>query len=58
METKVFYVWFDAPIGYVSITNNYTKEWKQWWQPKDENVKVSIINLMFDHDFCCNYLLL
>ncbi|CBK25451.2 uncharacterized protein [Blastocystis hominis] len=35
-EDKVFYVWFDAPIGYISITANYTKEWKQWWQnPKD-----------------------
>ena len=30
-EDKVFYVWFDAPIGYISITANYTKEWKQWW---------------------------
>ena len=29
-EDKVFYVWFDAPIGYISITANYTKEWKQW----------------------------
>jgi methionyl-tRNA synthetase len=28
---KVFYVWFDAPIGYISITANYTDEWKQWW---------------------------
>ena len=25
---KVFYVWFDAPIGYISITANYTDEWK------------------------------
>jgi len=24
-------VWFDAPIGYVSITASYTPEWKQWW---------------------------
>merc|ERR1711907_886492 len=29
---KVFYVWFDAPIGYISITACYTKDWKQWWQ--------------------------
>jgi methionyl-tRNA synthetase len=28
---KVFYVWFDAPIGYISITANYCDEWKQWW---------------------------
>jgi len=34
---KVMYVWFDAPIGYPSITANYTDEWKQWWQ-NPENV--------------------
>ncbi|KAJ9530763.1 hypothetical protein QJQ45_014926, partial [Haematococcus lacustris] len=35
-DTKVFYVWFDAPIGYISITANYTAEWEQWWKnPKD-----------------------
>ena len=33
---KVFYVWFDAPIGYLSITACYTPEWRQWWQnPKE-----------------------
>ncbi|KII89976.1 hypothetical protein PLICRDRAFT_174780 [Plicaturopsis crispa FD-325 SS-3] len=31
MNGKVLYVWFDAPIGYPSITANYTPEWKQWW---------------------------
>jgi methionyl-tRNA synthetase len=30
-KNKVFYVWFDAPIGYISITANYTDEWKKWW---------------------------
>lgn len=30
-KEKVFYVWFDAPIGYISITACYTDEWKQWW---------------------------
>ncbi|KAA0193390.1 Methionyl tRNA synthetase cytoplasmic [Fasciolopsis buskii] len=30
---KVFYVWFDAPIGYLSITANYTSEWRRWWLP-------------------------
>lgn len=35
-KDKVFYVWFDAPIGYISITANYTNEWKQWWKnPND-----------------------
>ncbi|KAI0635849.1 methionyl-tRNA synthetase [Trametes polyzona] len=31
MESKVLYVWFDACIGYPSITANYTPEWKKWW---------------------------
>lgn len=35
-ENKVFYVWFDAPIGYLSITANYTKEWKKWWKNPDQ----------------------
>ncbi|KAJ7019916.1 tRNA synthetases class I (M)-domain-containing protein [Mycena alexandri] len=36
MQGKVLYVWFDAPIGYPSITANYTPEWKKWWfNPKD-----------------------
>lgn len=35
-KDKVFYVWFDACIGYVSITANYTDEWEKWWRsPKD-----------------------
>jgi len=29
---KVFYVWFDAPIGYISITATYTEEWEKWWK--------------------------
>ena len=29
----VFYVWFDAPIGYLSITANYTNaSWESWWK--------------------------
>lgn len=38
-KDKVFYVWFDAPIGYISITATYTPDWKEWWQPK-ENVEL------------------
>ncbi len=30
-EHKVFYVWFDAPIGYISITANITDTWQSWW---------------------------
>jgi methionyl-tRNA synthetase len=35
-ENKVFYVWFDAPIGYISITANLTEEWEAWWKNNDE----------------------
>lgn len=31
-KDKVFYVWFDACIGYVSITANYTEDWEKWWR--------------------------
>ncbi len=36
-ENKVFYVWFDAPIGYISITATFTDEWDtRWWKNPDE----------------------
>jgi methionyl-tRNA synthetase len=35
-KDKVFYVWFDAPIGYISITANFMEEWKQWWQNPEQ----------------------
>ena len=38
-KSKVFYVWFDACIGYVSITANYTEQWEQWWKDP-ENVQL------------------
>ncbi|KAH8832153.1 tRNA synthetases class I (M)-domain-containing protein [Flagelloscypha sp. PMI_526] len=32
MRGKVLYVWFDAPIGYPSITANYMPTlWEKWW---------------------------
>lgn len=35
-EDKVMYVWFDAPIGYPSITANYSDDWEKWWKnPKE-----------------------
>lgn len=40
---KVFYVWYDAPIGYISITADYTTEWKQWWQNPEH---VQLYNFM------------
>lgn len=38
-ENKVMYVWFDACIGYVSITATYTEEWEKWWR-NPEQVKL------------------
>ncbi|KAF2491005.1 methionyl-tRNA synthetase [Lophium mytilinum] len=38
-ENKVLYVWFDACIGYVSITANYTDQWEKWWR-NPERVKL------------------
>ncbi|WP_044400612.1 methionine--tRNA ligase [Lacinutrix sp. Hel_I_90] len=41
-EGKVLYVWFDAPIGYISATKEWAarvgKDWKPYW--KDENTKL------------------
>ncbi len=33
---KVFYVWFDAPIGYISMTANHTDQWEKWWKNQAE----------------------
>jgi len=40
-EGKVFYVWFDAPIGYISATREWAiaqgdpEAWRTWWQSED-----------------------
>jgi len=38
-EGKVLYVWFDAPIGYISSTKEWAQktgnDWKKYWQDKD-----------------------
>lgn len=34
-ENKVFYVWYDAPIGYISMTKERRGDWKDWWQNPD-----------------------
>ena len=54
-ENKVFYVWFNAPIGYISITKQLEDElkaqgkksfhWKSWWLPEesqDANAKIPV----------------
>ncbi len=37
-EGKVLYVWFDAPIGYISATKEWSSEWKKFW--KDPETKM------------------
>ncbi len=48
-ENKVFYVWFNAPIGYMSITKQLEDElkaqgkpsfdWRKWWLPSESTEK-------------------
>jgi len=33
-EGKVLYVWFDAPIGYISATKELTDDWEKYWKDK------------------------
>ena len=41
-EGKVLYVWFDAPIGYISATKDWAektgKSWEEYWKDKDTNL--------------------
>ncbi len=37
-EGKVLYVWFDAPIGYISATKELTPEWEKYWKSKDSRL--------------------
>ena len=34
-EGKVLYVWFDAPIGYISATKDLTPDWEKYWKSED-----------------------
>lgn len=38
-DGKVLYVWFDAPIGYISATQEWAaahnQDWEKWWKDKD-----------------------
>ena len=34
-EGKVLYVWFDAPIGYISATKDLTADWEKYWKSED-----------------------
>jgi methionyl-tRNA synthetase len=41
-EQKVFYVWFDAPIGYIAATQEWAaadqdnRDWRRWWWKADD----------------------
>lgn len=41
-EGKVLYVWFDAPIGYISFTQEWAekngKDWKDYWQNENTDL--------------------
>jgi methionyl-tRNA synthetase len=50
---KVFYVWFDAPIGYISITAGYGDRfgdedlWRKWWTPdREAGADVDLVQFM------------
>jgi methionyl-tRNA synthetase len=34
-DGKVLYVWFDAPIGYISATRELTPDWEKYWKDDD-----------------------
>lgn len=37
-EGKVLYVWFDAPIGYISATKELTPDWEKYWKAEDSKL--------------------
>lgn len=37
-EGKVLYVWFDAPIGYISATKELTPEWEKYWKSEESRL--------------------
>lgn len=49
-ENKVFYVWFDAPIGYISATMEWAealdKNWQRWWQTDKGADDVTYVEFM------------
>ena len=37
-EGKVLYVWFDAPIGYITSTQECTPDWEKYWKSEDSKL--------------------
>lgn len=42
-EDKVFYVWFDAPIGYISMTAEALDDWQRWWKSPEDTQLIQFI---------------
>ncbi len=49
-ETKVFYVWFDAPIEYIGATWEWSKatgaDWRRWWRLDEGAEDVRYVQVM------------
>ncbi len=49
-EDKVFYVWFDAPIGYIAATKEWAEKtgenWERWWRTDKGADDVSYVQFM------------
>ena len=49
-EDKVFYVWFDAPIGYIAATVEWAEktgqDWERWWRTDKGADDVSYVQFM------------
>ncbi|MHA8058903.1 methionine--tRNA ligase [Aquirufa nivalisilvae] len=37
-DGKVLYVWFDAPIGYISMTSQLRPDWEKYWKDKESRI--------------------
>ena len=52
MEGKVFYVWFDAPIGYIGATKEWSdldpsaRDWQEWWLEDEGRAPVRYTQFM------------
>jgi len=49
-ETKVFYVWFDAPIEYIAATKEWADagggDWRSWWREDEGASEVRYVQFM------------
>jgi methionyl-tRNA synthetase len=51
-EGKVFYVWFDAPVGYISATQEWAnadptrRDWRRWWWGEDAHREVRYVQFL------------